>query len=271
MTQPPSFATERPSSADQAPSAARRAALLLPLALGLGGTDRPRAAEAATLPADVGRKFNADGSVRPFAGNTFIGPVPQQGAGFATFDALLTIYREFPAHAFSTKIALLPPSSYHVTLFGGLNESDRNSPRWPQGISGALALQTATTQWLDKLAERHPQATGFDFVLDEPPPPMRDGSPHIPLRPADEATAKRLADLREALARLTGIRRADHDRYQYHLTFGYVHHILTPDEALDLQAATARWMAALPPVLHVPAFHFCRFKDMYAFESLHQL
>jgi hypothetical protein len=256
----------RPStSTDQAPSPARRAALLLPLAMGLGGT---RAAEPAATPADVGRKFNADGSVRPFAGNTFIGPVPQQGAGFAAFNALLNIYREFPAHTFATKIALLPPSSYHVTLFGGLNESDRDSPRWPQGVPGSLALETATMRWLDKLAKRHPQSAGFDFVLDEPPAPMRDGSLHIPLRPADEATAKRLAGLRDALAQLTGIRRADHDRYQYHLTFGYVHHFLSSEEAQDLQTATARWMEGLAPALHIPAFQFCRFTDMYAFESL---
>jgi hypothetical protein len=169
-------------------------------------------------------------------------------------------------------VTMLPPSSYHVTVFGGLNEDDRGKPRWPVGVAKDLSVDAATQAWREQLASRAPlQPPGFDFVVAGAPALMLDGAPHIPLEPADATHARRLTALRDELSKLTGIRRADHDRYVYHVTFAYIHTFLNPDEARQLQAATAQCMALLPRRLHVPAIHLCRFKDMYAFETLHPL
>ncbi|MFL7979353.1 DUF1868 domain-containing protein, partial [Xanthomonas vasicola] len=62
-------------------------------------------------PSDVGRKFLRSRRPMPFAGNTFVGHLEQQGDGYDSFDRVLNIYRELPEQRFANKFALLPPSS----------------------------------------------------------------------------------------------------------------------------------------------------------------
>lgn len=232
------------------------------------------ATAAAPAARDVGRKFNADGTVRPFGGNTFIGHIEQQGAGFDQFDALLSIYREFPAYSFARKISLTPPSSYHVTVFGGLNDEDAGRPRWPRGLPAGQSVDAVTRQWLHRLQARPRLADSrFEFAFGTPVV-TSDGAPHIPLHPANDATAKRLVALRDDLSALTGIRDKDHDRYAYHMTFGYVHERLSSAEAQALHTATAHWVeraAAVRGTIVIPEVQFCSLRDMYAFRVLHNL
>jgi hypothetical protein len=228
-------------------------------------------AGATPAPGDVGRKFNADGTVRPFAGNTFIGRIPQQGARFAVFDTLLDAYREVPASRFARKLTMLPPSSYHVTLFGGVNDADRNTPKWASPAPHDTPIDKLDALYLDRLRRAaRPARRGFEFACGAPPEPGADGTLHIPLRPADAATQSRLRALRDELSALTGIRRPDHDRYEYHVTLGYLYGFLDESEASEMRKATASWMQRLErlgtPIL-IPSFHFCTFRDMFAFEE----
>lgn len=233
-----------------------------------------QAAPGRTHPRDVGRKFNADGTVKHFGGNTFVGHVAQQGRDYDLFDGLLDIYREFPAHGFASKIALTPPSSYHVTVFGGLNDEDKGRARWPRTLSADLSVEEVTQQWLRELKKR-PRLVEprFEFAFGTPVA-MTDGAPHVPLHPVNDTTARRLAALRDALSEFTGIRDKNHDAYKYHLTVGYIHQLLTDQEAQSLKAATEGWverLAARSGTLTIPAVHFCSLRDMYAFRELHAL
>ena len=268
----------RPSTDDDAPSPGRRRTLALSATGLLGGLEAACAAASAPPPAvdpnrnpgDVGRKFNADGTVHPFAGNTVIGRVPQQGPRFRVFDALLDIYREAPAFDFSRKLTMLPPSSYHVTLFGGVNDVDRHTPKWSTPLPDDTPIEAVNALYLQRLrqAARAPRHD-FEFVCDTPPAAGVDGTLHVPLRPADAATAARLRTLRDELSTLTGIRRPDHDRYQYHVTIGYLHAVLDERETAQMQRAIADWMRRLDDrgLVLIPSFHYCTFRDMFAFEE----
>ena len=233
-----------------------------------------RPAQGGAVPRDVGRKFKADGSVSRFGGNTFVGHVQQQGRDYDQFDGLLDIYREFPAHGFASKIALTPPNSYHVTVFGGLNDEDQGTPRWPRALPPGMSVDAVTQQWLRGLQARPRLAEPrFEFAYGTAVT-MSDGAPHVPLLPANDATARRLKAVRDALSEFTGIRDKNHDSYQYHLTVGYIHQLLTEPEAQSLRTATDDWVARLSArsaTLVIPAFHFCSFRDMYAFRELHAL
>lgn len=226
------------------------------------------------LPRDVGRKFNVDGTVRRFNGNTFVGHVDQQGKDYPVFDALLDIYREFPAQSFASKIALTPPSSYHITVFGALNEEDRGKARWPRALAPGLSLADVDRIWLERLQARPRLAQPrFEFGF-ATPALLTEGAPNVPLVPANDATARRLAALRDELSDFTGIRDANHERYKYHLTFGYIHRLLTGHEAHDLKAATERWVAHIAArggTIAIPSVQFCSLRDMYAFRVLHEL
>ena len=84
-------------------------------------------------------KFGADGTAREFAGNTVICHIDRRGD-------LLSTLREVQAlsshMSFGRKIALLPPASYHMTVFGGANDKHRRIPgAWPEGMRASLPME----------------------------------------------------------------------------------------------------------------------------------
>lgn len=267
---------------DTAPVLARRqlltAALGLPAALALPAQALPPApalpaSGSARHPRDVGRKFYADGRPMRFEGNTFAGHVAQQGAGYDTFDRWLDLIRELPQHGFSRKLSLVPSSSWHVTLLGGVNDVDRRTPLWPADLPRDMAMAEVHRVLLQRLvARRTPKLGPCSFLVDisTPSPLVREGTLGIPLRPADEATRLRLREARDELAELIQLRRHDHDRYAFHLTLGYLVQFLDESEQEDCRAALTGWrqgLASHGPLL-IPSFHFCILRDMFAFREV---
>ncbi|MCS3401377.1 MULTISPECIES: DUF1868 domain-containing protein [Pantoea] len=222
---------------------------------------------------DVGRKFSPSGCPLPFAGNTFLGHLEQQGEGFDTFDNILNISRLLPETLFFRKLALVPSSSYHVTLFGGVNEWDRRSGLWPVGISRELSLESLNKQFLEKLKSRQPSFSApWEFTVDSGAPlPGEADNLFIPLKPADEATHDRLQKIRNELSEVTGIRRDDHDDYQYHITLGYLTAVLDEVELIEYRAKNREWreMIAKAGNITIQEFEFCTLRDMYSFRRIY--
>ncbi|MFV3126674.1 DUF1868 domain-containing protein [Niveispirillum sp. KHB5.9] len=225
--------------------------------------------------AEVGRKFQADGRVGSFHGNTIVCHIPQQGENAACFNALLDIYRDLPARPFATNIAALPPSSYHMTLFDGANETARVAGLWPPGLA------------LDSPIEECHRAVGRrleGFTLDTPLPirmrvdmegaGMGGNALAIPLTPIDDAENARLRHLRDRLSAATGIRSPRHDQYRFHISLAYVLWELSAAQAGAVREAMRDWMAmvaAASPVITLGAPEFCTFKDMFAFNRIRYL
>lgn len=221
---------------------------------------------------DVGRKFSSSGCPLPFAGNTFLGHLEQQGQGFKTFDTILNVYRALPESRFFRKIAVIPSSSYHITLFVGVNEYDRRSGPWPVGISRKESLESLSTSFLEKLKLRQPgMSAPFDFIVDSDAPlPGENDNLFIPLKPASQETYKRLQNLRDELSDITGIRREDHSYYQYHITLGYLVATLDKVELMEYRAKNREWreMIAKAGKITIKKFYFCILQDMYSFRSI---
>lgn len=230
-------------------------------------------APARAYPRDVGRKFNADGSPMLFEGNTFLGHVSQQGAGYETYDAWLDIVREMPRHDFARKFALVPTSSWHVTLIGGINDVDRRTAAWPSDLPRDMPIAEVHRVLLQRLERRRTAPLApCSFVVDtgHPPSLRREGTLAVPLRPVDAATAKRLSDARDELAELLKLRRPDHDNYGFHVTIGYLYSFLEEAESAALQAASTEWRQRLAKrgPLTIGSFHFCVLRDMFAYREL---
>jgi len=237
------------------------AALSAPGALG---------ARIADYPPDVGRKFSADGRVLPFAGNTVICHLPQQGENAAAFDAMLDIYRDVPAHRFARKIALLPPSSYHMTVFGGANDQPRLRESWPADLPFDMPIEQCNRVLTDRLKRaglRIDLPIRMRVDLDQKP---ANGKALIFLLvPADEGERAKLTRLREQLADVFKIRAPDTAAYRFHISLGYAIAWFTRQEMRALEQAWADWVrgiAAASPVITFGAPEFCTFKDMYAFK-----
>lgn len=224
---------------------------------------------------EVGRKFLADGRVSPFHGNTIVCHIPQQGEHAACFNALLDIYRDLPARPFAANITALPPSSYHMTLFDGANETARTAGLWPPG----LALDSSIEDCHREVGRRLE-----GFALDTPLPIRMRVDPEgtgiagnaltIPLLPVDEAENARLRRLRDRLSAATGIRSPRHDQYRFHISLAYVLWALSATQAQAVRQAMGEWMAmvaAASPLIQLGAPEFCTFKDMFAFNRVRYL
>ncbi|MFC7519865.1 DUF1868 domain-containing protein [Xanthomonas populi] len=248
----------------------RRRLLAAAAGASLLSTALPTLADAAP-PADVGRKFLRSKRPMPFAGNTFVGHLDQRGDGYDSFDRVLEIYRELPEHGFANKLALLPPSSYHVTLLGGVNETDRAGGPWPSDLSREVALADINASFLSRLQQRDAVPLGAGRFLVDPTAAKTGINDNllIPLLPADTATAQRLETARKGLMALTRLQRPDYSNYRFHISLAYLCGTLNTQEQATYRAAVGVWLkrlAAAGPIT-VPRFNFCTFKDMYAFRE----
>ena len=218
---------------------------------------------------DVGRKFFADGRVHPFPGSTIVCHVEQQGPNAGYFNALLDIYRDAPRYAFTRKLTMLPPSSYHMTLFDLVTDAGRTEDRWPDGLALDASIADCNRYLADRLRA---------FQIGTPPRFAMRVAPYVPvereptlairLEPANEEERARIRDLRERLSTYVGIRAPNHDSYGFHTTLGYFLQWLTPGELVELRSILSDWqsrVAAAAPEIVFGAPEFCTFADMFAF------
>ena len=249
----------------------RRRLLAAAAGASLLATKLPALANPAAPP-DVGRKFLRSKKPMPFAGNTFLGHLDQQGDGYDSFDRVLDIYRELPEQRFANKLAVLPPSSYHATLLGGVNESDRVEGPWPSDTARDVALADISASFLSRLQQRNAAPLGACRFLVDPTAAKtgRNDNLLIPLVPADTATAQRLETARQGLMALTKLQRPDYTNFRFHISLAYLCETLDAAEQVAYRVAVAAWLkrlAAAGPIT-VPRFHFCTFNDMYAFREV---
>lgn len=227
------------------------------------------ARQRAAYPPDVGSKFYPDGRVHPFAGNTIICHLPQQGDHAAAFDAMLDIYREAPAHSFMRKVGVLPPSSYHMTLFGGANDRPRRPENWPADLSLNMPIEACHRVLGERLRNFDPGIRlPIRMRVDPVQNPLDGGALIFRLQPIDDAENAKLRGLRDRFAELLKIRSPSHETYQFHASFGYKIGWFTDAEKQDLEQTWRRWAAHIAkrsPEIVLGAPEYCTFKDMFAF------
>ena len=221
---------------------------------------------------EVGRKFYADGRVHPFRGNTVICHLDQQGPNSGFFDALLDIYRQLPILRFSPKITALPPSSYHMTIFGGANDPDRKPGLWPASIP----LDTPIEECTKILGNRISNAKLDNFApirmrVDVSEPAESETPFTIRLIPFDDAENQRLRALRNTLSGILEIRSPNHDAYRFHITLGYLIRMLDASELQEFRAAFKAHhveVAKNCPVIEFGQPEFCSLEDMFHFKQI---
>ena len=223
-------------------------------------------------PPDVDSKFYADGRVHPFRGNTLVCHLAQQGPDAACFDALLDVYRDAPAHGFTRKLALLPPSSYHMTVFGGANDKPRLRQSWPADLPLDMPLERCTEILKDRLeAAKISCALPIRMRVDPIQDPQNGRPLTMDLLPFDDAETAKLATVRRAISEATKIPIVEPDTYKFHISVGYSIAWLTPDESAQLKKTFADWARHVrerAPIIPLGAPEFCTFDDMYAFHRL---
>ena len=209
----------------------------------------------------VGTKFHADGSLRRFPGNTIVCHTahlePLQSH-------LVWVQSEYKKLSFAnSKLAFLPPSSFHMTFFELLCDEVRRPELW----SSKLALD-APLEETDRFFAQ--VLRGFDFPQEIH---MRVDDLHVStirLRPKSEEHEAYLRAKRDELAEITGVRQPNHDRYGFHISLAYLLIQLTPEEKDEFEAFRRRLLPLVQERLGIFALEkpeYVLFQDMGAFRA----
>lgn len=222
-----------------------------------------------TLPFDlhhVGVKFNRDGTVRRYPGNTIICHVPRPGA---LWDALVTTRDQLAAGEAADSLAFLPPESYHMTVFEGVTDHVRAPLAWPADVPLDAPVDQCTRGFEQKLTRFDP-ACQLPLRMVIADRCAQNSVGVMTLTPVDYEENRKLRTLRDRLSECLSIRHPGHDDYAFHITLAYPISAMTPaatDAYLERQATCFEWIRRRVPIIELGAPEFCTFDDMHAFET----
>jgi hypothetical protein len=94
------------------------------------------------------------------------------------------------------------------------------------------------------------------------------GNQNILVEPADEASAKRLEEIRTYVSEKAGVRFPNHDSYHFHISVGYLRNPLTEEEEKEFTKVRAELTKVLLekiPVITVNRIDYTVFEDMRRF------
>lgn len=230
-----------------------------------GGTPRQE------FPIGVPSKFDRDGNVQHFPGNTILCHLSPSSSLYAS---LLVLHKKLERSPFSGLITLLPPLSWHMTVFEGVCDQVRRPGFWPSDLAPDAALAECDAHFERKLRPLELSDGGGGGV--SPPPyrvqvvgvdPLEVGI-GLTLQPVNEDEEAGIRGLRDRLSDLLMIRHPQHAEYGLHLSMAYLLRHLTADQERELRALVESHFEELPVEFELGAPEFCRFKDMFAFERV---
>jgi hypothetical protein len=208
----------------------------------------------------VGEKFYADSSARAYPGVTII--------CFASLDdaiykAGMRLQAGLLAQPFGTKFALLPPTSFHMTVFSLILDAKRIASEWSSQMPLDTPLTNMDRFFSETVATVIPPA-GFRMCMTW----IGGRGLSFRLSPADEATYLALRNYRAQVSEATGVRHPDYETYEYHLTLAYQLQVLSSEE----EAAFRTWRDAQGEVMRgeigvfqTPPPMLTFFDDMFRF------
>lgn len=224
-------------------------------------------------------KFDDDGVVKEFHGNTIICHIPQQTE---FFNKLLDFYRFAKRLSFYDKITLLPPSSYHVTIMNCCHEHDRSEGHWPKGIDPDTSMLRCTSHLTNILTSENAATAGSaDFELElqvyKPAMSMQLDKPrsiNVVMEPSTDSQETRIKQFRDKVSSLTGLIDPSHDSIRFHITLAYINEELTIAETQELTKninQLHKSLAEACPIIKLAAPEFVTFDDMFYFHTVAKL
>ena len=210
-------------------------------------------------PSGVPDRFDPDGNVQPYPGNTIISSLSPSSDLYAS---MLVLHDKLRNSNLSHLYALLPPSSWHMTIFDGVLDKVRRPGYWSSDLSMNASLAECDALFAKKLSS-------FDLQCDTPYLMSVVGytqsgfAVHVQPRTPEENT--RLRGLRDRLSEVLKIRHSDHEVYGFHLGLAYFLRYLTDEQKKELSVLLEGHLKSMPTEFELGAPEFCKFEDMYAY------
>ena len=217
-------------------------------------------------PPTVGHKFSENGHVIHFPGNTIICHVDKKSEAFmALLDAHVLLQ-----HSDLLKfITLLPPASYHMTVFEGVVDEIRKPGYWPDDLPINATLDECNALFERKLRTFNLNCS-LPFRMKPLPVEAQNTRESILLEPYDENENIKIRTLRNRLSELLHLKQKNHDKYQFHISLSYLYDWPTPTENKqfdELHKQCVEMFIKRSPIVDLQLPEFCLMDDMYEFRN----
>ncbi len=213
------------------------------------------------------KKFFPNGEPRTFPGNTFLCHVPK--GDFWRFARYVQAQTEVTS--FAHKYALLPPSSFHMTVYEGICDQVRRPENWVEGISLEAPLYQITDYFFSQL---HLLPRKNNIYIKVVKYFAHNGGISFTVEPYDEATKEYLTLFRSTMHDTLKMNNLNAEGYRFHVSLAYNLIELTPQEQQELQKIEQHVNQLLEEreyVINFGAIELCHFNDMFHFATLSKL
>lgn len=210
-------------------------------------------------------KFDENGNALPFFGNTVIAHI----AHTLLYPRLCDFYTQLAQSALTNKLySLLPPQSYHITLFDGACKKSDEGWYWPADLPISTSLQTCTEFMARKIKENTITSPELTFSVHAYKPLVNTLA--IIVQPTGD-TVEQVQVLRDKLSSAMGIRRRNHQEYVYHITLGYLLRTPSPTEQQRLSILLSQFISELTveeSMLTLANAELCQYENITAFSPI---
>jgi hypothetical protein len=217
---------------------------------------------------DTTLKFNPDGTRRPFAGNTVICHLPIQ---CAMRSAMVNLHDDLARASYYPKLGLTSIDSYHMTIFPGANDLDRNISGWPSYVPADAPIEVCSRMVGERMAKAHLNCElPLRVRIDQPRTLTSPTACTLRMLPVDDAENTKLRSIRNQLSEVYGFRLKDHDQYGFHITMSYQIAPFTNQEQAAYRSLLKLHIQRIidaAPVLELGNPEFCTFPDMSRFDT----
>lgn len=222
------------------------------------------------VPNGVNIKFDLNGNALPFHGNTVIGYVDNK----ALNESLTSLTNQIADNVLlKNKLVLLPEDSYHITIFDCVCIRDNGSWYWPSDLSKEATVVQCTDILKKRFSElRQEKIPDINFQVTGHKPYMNTLA--ITFKPDSEADVYNLNVLRNKLAELSGIRRENHNEYEFHITLGYFIEYPSSDECKFMDKIIGHFLKQTKEndrKIVIKRIKFCAFDNMLEYKPVLEL
>lgn len=213
---------------------------------------------------NIGRKFNEDGSIRFFPGNTIISKVKPEDSIYPLIQELSTAFQNADS---GKKYGFLPFESFHMTMIQGVCDEDRKQELWSCFLPLDLPLEKVDDFFEKKYKEVKPLPKTkmiFDYI------DITNNIIIVRFNPESEAAADHLKHFRDDVSEKLGLRFPDHDRYGFHISIAYQLWEMSREENEEIQRTCDLWNDRLKkerPIFTLRQPDMTYFENMYMFHS----
>ncbi len=213
---------------------------------------------------NIGRKFNSDGSIRFFPGNTIISKVKEDST---IYSVIKEISKTFQTADKGGKYGFLPMDSFHMTMIQGVCDVDRKQELWSRYLPLDMPLEKVDDFFEKKYKEvsKMPETRmRFDYI------DLSNKTILVRFQPENSEFAGNLKQFRDEVSEKLGVRFPDHDNYGFHISIAYQLWEMTEEEEKEIHKACGELSQNLEknrPVFSLRQPELTFFDNMYIFHS----